>query len=253
MAICKRCNKRKEVCSCFSDPRVLQAHEKTRQEEQRLQGLKEAAESKAQAEEEQELRKYCADSLCMACELCIWTSTTANATAAKWARSYKAIRELPMEERQSRVEAYAKEERDYLVWQRQQDGGKLPWMTSQFYVTTTHDRKRGWTPAQYLEYVTSARVQLIENGESPAKAAPFTNGEPRARKFCRSKPQGRMLLEPCFKYTRKDFKKATQPAATIAARVQKHWDLKGRLRCDICGGLNHSARDKKRCPMQQAD
>ena len=223
MAICKLCNKRTEVCSCRSDPRYLQAQEKTRQEVQRLQGLKEAAESKAQAEEEQELRKYCADSLCMACELCIWTSTTANATAAKWARSYKAIRELPMEERQSRVEAYAKEERDYLVWQRQQDCGKLPWMTS------------------------------IENGKSPAKAAPFTNGEPCARKFCRSKPQGRMLLEPCFKYTRKDFKKATQPTATIAARVQKHWDLKGRLRCDICGGLNHSARDKTRCPIQQAD
>ena len=127
-------------------------------------------------------------------------------------------------------------------------------MTSHFYVTTTNNTKMGHTLAQFLANETSARVQLIGNGESPAKAAPFTNGEPHARKSCRSKPQARKLLVqlgPCFKYTQSDFKKATQP--TIAARVQKHRELKGRSRCDICGGLNHSARDKKRCPMQQAD
>jgi len=121
--------------------------------------LKAAAESRVQEEEELELQKYCANSLCMACEL--WTDATADAAATDWAQRYKAIRQLPMEERGQRVEAYRKEERDYLVWQRQQDGGKLPWVTSRFTVTCTHGCKIGFTQAELVKYWTSAKVELL--------------------------------------------------------------------------------------------
>ena len=287
MGVCKRCNKRLEygpgwehsghnlprtpypgVCSCFEDPRYVRACERIDQEEQRLKPLKEAAESKAQAEEQQELRKYCVDSLCMACELCSWTSATASAAATRWARSYKAVRELPMEERQSRVGAYTKEEREYLVWQRRQDGGKLPWMTSSVRVKIRHAIGRiGCTLEQLIAHTNSTTVKLIEKGESPAKAAPFIDGKPRAPKFCRSKrpPPREKNRRRCwpmmaarpegwqYKYTRGDFKKATRPAASVAARVQKHRDLKGRSACDICGRLDNTTRDRKRCRMQRAD
>ena len=205
----------------------------------------------------------------MACELCMWTDATADAAATDWAQRYKAMRQLPMEERGQRVEAYRKEERDYLVWQRQQDGGKLPWVTSSFTVTCTHGCKIGFTQAELVRYWTSAKVELLEHGESPSKAAPFVNGRPRPRKFCRSKPQHGKFRDPnaphC-KFTQSDFKKATRPTST--ARVQKYRascseeerkfnreDAKLKRQsyaCKVCGRLNHSAKDSKRCPMQQA-
>jgi hypothetical protein len=123
----------------------VQAQERTSQEERRLVEVKAAAESRVQEEEELELQKCCANSLCMACELCMWTATD-------WAQRYKAIRQLPMEERGQRVEAYRKEEHDYLVWQGQQDGGKLPWVTSSFTVTCTHGCKIGFTQAELVKY-----------------------------------------------------------------------------------------------------
>ena len=113
----------------------------------------------------------------------MWTEATTDAAATEWARRYRANWQLPMEDRGQHVEAYKKEERDYLVWQRQQDGGKLPWVTSSFTVTTTHGRKMGYTQAQLVAYEASAKVELVEQGESPSKAVPFINGRPRPRKF----------------------------------------------------------------------
>ena len=72
----------------------------------------------------------------------MWTDVTADAAVAEWAQCYKAIRQLPMEERGQRVEVHQKDECDYLVWQRQQDGGELSWVTSHFAITTTHVTKR---------------------------------------------------------------------------------------------------------------
>ena len=203
----------------------------------------------------------------------MWTDSTADAAATEWAQRYKAIRQLPMEEKGQRVEAYRKEERDYPVWQRHQDGGKLPWETSHFTVTTMHGCKMGCTPAQLVTYEESAEVELVEHGESPSKAVLFINGRPHPRKFCQSRPQTgkssvlqggsslckqyRNLHAPHFKLTRSDFKQATRPTST--AHVQKHRakfnredaKLKQQLyHCTVCRCLNHSGQDARCCPMQ---
>ena len=69
---------------------------------------------------------------------------------------------------------------------------------------------------------------------------------------------------PHFKFTRSDFKQATRPTST--AHVQKYRascseeerkfnreDAKLKQQsysCKVCGRLDHSAKDAKRCPMQ---
>ena len=88
----------------------------------------------------------------------MWTDATADAAATAWAQCHKAIQQLPMEERGQHMEAYKKEERDYLVWQRQLDGGKLPWVTSGFTVATTHNRKMGYAQVQLVAYEASAKL-----------------------------------------------------------------------------------------------
>ena len=188
-----------------------------------------------QIEEEREMQKYCADSLCRACELCTWTEETANVAAVKWARS--GLKNIPDDERAQRMEAYKKQEYDYLAWQRKQDNQKLPWV--------------------------------------PPNCGPFIEGKPRPRKFDPRKYSspaekrrrlgaGSLLYDQ--KLTRKDFKRATRQKST--GRVQKHRQGRSeekcetdrnnaksnrhRYACKVCGGLNHSAKDKERCPDHRA-